>query len=227
MLKNVRRRSGDESGVSLVEMLIALVLFSVVVVSVDSSLTVVQERQVQTTNSTEALNNLQVAEEAITTDLRAATTWTDPALPTTTPSGPTAANPLLFDADLNGPTLVGIALNTTTHQLQVCTNANPATPVTITTVCSGSGITMQAQVNNVDSSSSFTLSANEVSTTINSTTTNAWYYTSAATNLIVDTPKVGATHVSQVSLQSPTIVSYGGLYSCQTALSAVGATGSC
>lgn len=225
MLRRLRRRCGDESGVSLVEMMIALVLFSVVVVSVDSSLTVVQERQVQVTNGAEALNNLQVAQEAITTDLRAATTWTVPAVPTTAPSGPITPNPLLFDADINGITLVGIALNATTHQLQVCTNANPTTPVTTTTVCTGSGITMQAQVNNVDSSSSFTLSTHEVSTTISGT--NSWYYTSAATDLIVDTPKVGATHVSQVALQSPTVVSYGGLYSCQAALSAVGATGSC
>jgi len=215
----------DESGVSLVEMLIALVIFSLVITVVDASITVVQERQVQVTNGTEALDNLQVAQEAITKDIHAANTWTTPAVPTSAPSQPATAQSLVFTALLNNVSnLVTITLNTTTHQLTVCSN------LTLTTSGCGSavpGVRLQAQVSNIDSSSLFTLTTSEVSQTINSTTTNTFFYTSVASNLIVDSPSVGAAHVSKTTLSSPTIVVYNGVFSCQTASNAEGANGTC
>jgi Tfp pilus assembly protein PilW len=226
LMRRVRQRR-DESGISLVEMAIALVILSVVVVSVDSSLTVVQERSVQVTNATEAINNLQVAEEAITTDLRASNAWTTPAVPTSAPSGPTSATLLLFTANLNGPTSVGIALNTSTHILQVCTNANTTTPVTVSSVCSGSGIQLQDQISNIDSASVFKLSTSEVSVTLGSVVTNTWFYTSISSLLTLDSPKVGAPRVSQTTLTSPTVVSYDGVFQCQVLLNENQATGSC
>jgi Tfp pilus assembly protein PilW len=224
----VRRTHREESGVSLVEMMIALVLFSLVVVAVDSSLTIVQERQVQVTNGTEGLDMLQVAQEAITTDLHAATSWGwTPVAPATSGSVTPTPPLFLYTASLNGSTAMGIAL-TTTHQLQVCSNANTTTtPVTSSSVCSGSSIQMQAKVNNVDPSSLITLTTSEVSITNNGLTTNSFFYTSASTTLILDSPSVGAAHVSQTTLTSPTLVIYNGVYACQTALAQAGATGSC
>jgi prepilin-type N-terminal cleavage/methylation domain-containing protein len=221
----LRRRRRDEAGVSLVEMMIALVLFSVVVVAVDSSLTVVQDRQVQVVNTTEALDYLQVAQQAIATDLRAAQTWTTPAVPTSAPSGPTTAQSLVFTASLNEVTnLITITLNTTTHQLVVCAN------LTLTTSGCGSGVSgvkLQALVNNIDSSSLFTLTTSEVSQTINSVTTHTWFYTTGADTLTLDSPSVTAAHVTKTTLTLPTIVMYNAVFSCQTASGAEGASGTC
>jgi Tfp pilus assembly protein PilW len=224
MVQKLRLRRGrGEAGVTLVEMMIAMLLFSAVVVAVDSSLTVVQERQVQVVNGTEALDNLQVAQQAIATDLRAAQTWTTPAAPTA--AGPTTAQSLVFTASLNTVTnLVTITLNTTTHQLVVCSN------LTLTTSGCGSGVSgvrLQAQVNNIDSSSLFTLTTSEVSQTINSVTTHTWFYTSAADTLTLDSPSVTAAHVSKTTLTLPTLVIYNAVFTCQTASNAEGASGTC
>jgi prepilin-type N-terminal cleavage/methylation domain-containing protein len=227
MLRRLLARVGgdDESGVSLVEMMIALVIFSLVVVAVDSSLTVVQERQVQVTNGIEALDTLQAAEEVITRDISAATSWTTPAVPTSVPGSPVTAQSLVFQASLTNVTnLITITLNTATHQLQVCSN------LTLTTSGCGSsvaGVHMQAQVANIDSSSLFTFTTHEVTQTISSVTTNTFFYTSVASTLTLDSPSVGAHRVSQTILQTPEIVSYNIVYACQTASDAEGASGTC
>jgi prepilin-type N-terminal cleavage/methylation domain-containing protein len=227
MLRRLLARVGgdDESGVSLVEMMIALVIFSLVVVAVDSSLTVVQERQVQVTNGIEALDTLQAAEEVITRDISAATSWTTPAVPTSVPGSPVTAQSLVFQASLTNVTnLITITLNTATHQLQVCSN------LTLTTSGCGSsvaGVHMQAQVANIDSSSLFTFTTHEVTQTISSVTTNTFFYTSVASTLTLDSPSVGAHRVSQTILQTPEIVSYNLVYACQTASDAEGASGTC
>ena len=227
MLRRLLARVGgdDESGVSLVEMMIALVIFSLVVVAVDSSLTVVQERQVQVTNGIEALDTLQAAEEVITRDISAATSWTTPAVPTSVPGSPVTAQSLVFQASLTNVTnLITITLNTTTHQLQVCSN------LTLTTSGCGSsvaGVHLQAQVANIDSSSLFTFTTHEVTQTISSVTTNTFFYTSVASTLTLDSPSVGAPRMSQTTLQTPEIVTYNIVYACQTASDAEGASGTC
>jgi prepilin-type N-terminal cleavage/methylation domain-containing protein len=223
-MRRLRQRL-DESGVSLVEMMIALVIFSLVVVAVDSSLTVVQERQVQVTNGIQALDSLQGAEEVITRDISAATAWTTPAVPTSTPASPVTAQSLVFQASLSNVTnLITITLITTTHQLQVCSN------LTLTTSGCGSSVTgvhMQAQVANIDSSSLFTFTTHQVTQTINSVTSNTYFYTSVASTLTLDSPSVGAPRVSQTTLQTPEIVTYNIVYACQTASDAEGASGTC
>jgi type II secretory pathway component PulJ len=222
-------RFRDERGQSLVEVMIAVVLFGVVVVAVDSSITVIQERHVQVTNQIEALDNLQVAQEAITTDLRAASTWTTPALPTSAPSQAITASwsgsggcGLVFTATLKSNTAtIDICLNTTTHVLTVTCSGASACP-------GGSSATVtQAQVSNIDSSSSFTFTTKEVSTTENSVTTNSFFFTDVASTLILDSPRVGAPRVSQTIFTSPTVEIYNAEYACQQALEGTQATGSC
>jgi type II secretory pathway pseudopilin PulG len=214
----------SESGASLVEMMIALALFSVVIVAVDSSLTVVQKQQVQVTNATAALNNLQIAQEAISTDIHAAVAWTTPAVPTVMPAQPVTATTLSFTASLNNSTTgtINIALNTSTHVLTVtCSGSAAACPG------SGSGTELQAQVQNIDSASLFTMTTKEVSTTQGAVTTNAFYYTDVASSLILDSPRVGAPHVSKTIVSSPSLEVYNVEYACQLALSGDGASGSC
>jgi type II secretory pathway component PulJ len=230
-LRKILWRRRNESGVSLIEMALGLALFAVVIVSVDSSLTVVQERSVQVTNGLEALDNIQAAQEAITRDIESATAWTTPAVPTSAPSTPVTASwtgtgsGLVFTTELNEAlATVTVALNTTTHVLTVtCADLNSDS------ACAGhaGGTQTQAQVANVDSSSSVTFTTSEVTTTINSVTTNSFFFTSVATTLILDSPSVGAAHVSHTTLTSPSIVPYNIVYACQTATSTEGASGTC
>jgi len=224
-------RSGhpDESGASLIEMMIGLVLLGLVMTSVYSSLSVVQERQVQVVNSVAALDNLQIAEEAINTDIHAATAWTTPAVPTSAPAQPITASwsgsgcGLNFTASINNASAtIAICLNTTTHVLTVtCSGSSVACPG------NNSGTTTEAQVSNIDSASLFTFTTKEVSTTISSVTTNAFFFTAIASTLTLDSPRVGGPHASQTTLTSPSLEIYNDEYACQLALLGKGTTGSC
>ena len=231
LFRAVRRRlrSGDESGVSLIEMMIALLLFSLVVVSVDSSLTVVQERSVQVDNSTETLDSIQAAQETITRDIESSTAWTTPAVPSSTsPVSVTwtgTGSGLVFTTELNEAlATITMALNTTTHKFTV-TCADVASDA----ACGGAAGGTQTQVSlaNVDSSSSFTLTPAEVTSTINAVTNNYFFYTDVTSSLVVDSPAVGAPRVTKTVLGSPSIIPYNLVYACQTAASAEGSNGTC
>jgi Tfp pilus assembly protein PilW len=225
------RTHRDESGVSLVEMLIAMLLFSLVIVSVDASLTVVQKHSVQVANGTAALDDIQAAQEAITRDIESSTAWTTPAVPTSAPGSPvtvswTGSTPgLVFTTELNEVlATITIALNTTTHVLTVtCADLNSDS------ACGGAagGTQTQASVANIDSSSSFTMTTDEVTSTINSVTTNSFFFTDIASTLVLDSPSVSAANVSKTTLTSPSIIPYNIVYACQTAAAAEGANGSC
>ena len=229
MMKRFKRP--DESGVSLVEMMIALALFSIVVVAVDSSLTVVQERQVQVTNGVEALDNIQLAQETITRDIESSTAWTTPAVPTSAPNSPitvswTGANSgMVFTSELNEAlATITVALNTSTHMLTIT-----CADISSDSACGGAagGTQTQVAVANIDSSSSFTFTTDQVTTTVNSITSSAFFFTDIASVLTLDTPRVGAPHVSQTTVTSPSIIPYNLVYACQTDAAAEGGNGSC
>jgi hypothetical protein len=133
------------------------------------------------------------------------------------------ATSLAFTASLGGGTpAISIALNTSTHFLTVtCTGVGCRAGATSSTVMT------QAQIANIDSSSLFTLTTKEVSTTANSVTTNAFYYTAVSSSLVLDTPKVGALHSYKTTLADPNIVANNAEFACQQALGQDGASGSC
>jgi hypothetical protein len=119
---------------------------------------------------------------------------------------------------------ITVALNTTTHKLTVtCADLNSDS------ACAGpaGGTQTQASVANIDSSSSITMTTDQVTSTVNSVTSSSFFFTGVATTLILDSPSVGASHVSQTTLSSPSIIPYNIVYACQTAASAEGANGSC
>lgn len=205
----------DESGVTLPEVLLSTFLFSIVIVTVDASLTVVQTHQVEVNDRTQALDNLQVVAQAINRDIHAASSWTTPAAATST--APVTATTLGFTALLgSGTPTISISLNTATHQLTVtCTGAG-CRPT-------GTGTVQQAQISNIDSSTLFTLTPKEVSTN----GTNTFFYTSVASTLVLDTPKVGAPKVFKTTLSAPNLVANNVEYACQSALGAIAASGSC
>lgn len=217
------RPGRDEAGISLIEVMISSILMLVCIMAVDTTMTVFQAHQVQVNEHTQSLDYLQVAQEAITRDLHAAVTWTTPAVPTSMPSQAVTATTLAFTASLGGGTpTINIGLNTSTHALTVtCTGVGCRTGATSSTVVT------QAQAQNIDSSSLFTLTTNEVSTINNSVTTNSFYYTDVASNLVLDLPSTTAAHPLKTTIADPDIVVNTVEYSCETALNSTGATGSC
>ncbi|MGA2036080.1 MAG: prepilin-type N-terminal cleavage/methylation domain-containing protein, partial [Acidimicrobiales bacterium] len=62
---------GDD-GVTLVELVIAMAIFALVIVSVDSSVTVLNSRANGLSQSAQAIDQLQIAEETIARDVHAA-----------------------------------------------------------------------------------------------------------------------------------------------------------
>jgi Tfp pilus assembly protein PilW len=219
----IRSPERDESGVSLIEVMLASMLFALVVVSVDTSINVVQTHQVQISDQTQALDNLQVAQQAISRDVHAAVAWTTPTLPTTAPSSPITAQTLAFTAQLgSGTPTINIALSTATHILTVRCTGVGCTPASTST-----SVITQAQVSNIDPATLFTMTTSEVSNTVNSTTTNDFYFTDVATSLILVTPKVGAPHAFKITLADPDIVANNVEYVCENDLGNTGSTGTC
>jgi hypothetical protein len=218
-----RLEENDESGVSLIEVMLASMLFALVVVSVDTSINVVQSHQVQISDQTQALDNLQVAQQAISRDVHAAVTWTTPALPTSAPSTPITTQTLAFTAQLGiGTPTINISLATATHILTV-----KCTGVGCTSKSVSGSVIVQAQVSNIDTTSLFTMTTNEVSDTVNSVTTNDFYFTDVASSLILVTPRIGAPHAFKTTLADPDIVANNVEYDCQNDLGNTGATGTC
>ena len=210
--------------ISVIEVMISALLLSICLVTVDTSVSIMVSHQTQVTQRTQALDALQTAQEAITHDVHAATdTWTTPALPTSMPSQPVTSTSLAFTASLGGGTpTINVSLNTSTHVLTVtCTGVGCHTGAGSTTVYT------QAQISNVDSGSLFTLTTKEVTATSGSVATNTFFYTTVGSSLTVDTPSVGAANVFHSTLADPNIVTNNAEYACQTALSGIGATGSC
>jgi hypothetical protein len=183
------------------------------------------------TNGVEALDSIQVAQETITRDIESSTAWTTPAVPTSAPSSPITVSwtgtgsGLVFTSDLNEAlATITIALNTTTHFLTVtCADLNSDK------ACGGAagGTETQVQVANIDSSSSFTFTTDQVTTTLNSISSSAFFFTDIASVLTLDSPRVGAPHVSQTTVTSPSIIPYNIVYACQTDAAAEGGNGSC
>lgn len=209
------RGARTEGGYTLVELLIALVLLALVITAVDASVTMLNGRQVQVSDAAQALDGLQLAQQAVTRTIRAATAWTAPAVPTQPPGQPVTATTLQFTAALNNATAtVSIVIDETAHTLTVTSTVGSASQVL-------------AQVGNVDPSSLFTMTTREVSTTVNSVTTNAFFFTSVSSALTVDSPRVGAPNVFPTTVTTPAIVAYNLEYACQAALARTGASGSC
>ncbi len=81
-----------ESGFTLIELVIAIGIFSLVVVSVDVTVTMLTGRSTALSQSNQAIDQLQVAEQAIVQDVHAVTSWTTApsSVATTLTSGLTA-----------------------------------------------------------------------------------------------------------------------------------------
>jgi Tfp pilus assembly protein PilV len=202
----------DEQGVSLVEVLLAMVVFALVIVSVDASVSALSGRSNDLSQSNQAIDQLQVVEQTLVTDLHAAS-LTNTASPPA--SGPgfyqssscsssaivtsagqlslSSTNPISFYVNLNGSKpCVGISMSSTSHSLTIAE--------------SGSNL---MTIYNLDSSSSLTVTCTSAS--------GALYCTSAAVNLTQDTPRVGAPKVRTTTLSDPQVEVWNQEYACEAA----------
>lgn len=201
-MNRLRRLACDEAGMTLVELMIATALLGLVVAAVDMSIGFVQSDSAQVAQQTQAIDQLQSAEELLTRDIHAATSWVNP--PTATSLDFVASlspNSATINATISGNTLsVTSTVNGTTTQVANLSNldATPGDSTFSPSVC---------QV---------TLGANTVS-----------YYVAVGVNLTVDTPRPNAPQLTRTTFSDSHVEAWNVLYAYQVAKGQTGATGTC
>lgn len=192
--------SRDESGFTLVELVIALFVFSLVTLSVSVSLTDVTKQTTSLSQSTQAIDQLQLAEENITSDVHAAVGWC---------SNP-SASALDFNASLGGasPTIDITLSGTTSKTLTIAVGSSGNCTSTVTTT---------KTVSSLDSSSVFT------PTTASWTPTDGeakqTFYDTVGVLLTLDSPSPSAPRPTKTTMSDPSIVANSIEYACQSAWS--------
>lgn len=154
--------------------MIAMVIFAMVIAAVDVSLSIITERTTGATETAQAVDQLQVAEQTVVQAVHAADSWCtpvpSPAYGCAAFTSPPTATSLDFTAKLDGTTATYVfTLSAVDHVLTE--SKDGGTPVTLLT--------------NVDPSSGFTVVSH---TEANGTT----YYTAIGIDLTVDSPSVTA-----------------------------------
>jgi prepilin-type N-terminal cleavage/methylation domain-containing protein len=183
-----------EGGFSLVELMIAMVLFVIVVASVNASVGVLTARSSDLSESSQAINQLQIADQTLVTDLHASTGFYTSSCSGTLISNftvPTNYSKIYFTVDLDGST-----------PCVVVTLSNNTLTVT-------NGSANSVTVSNLDSTSSISVSC----TTDGSST----YCTSADVTLKLDSPRAGAPHAKQTILADPSVGIWNQEYACELA----------
>jgi hypothetical protein len=177
-----------------------MVVFSLVIVSVDATITMVSARTTGLSESTQAIDQLQIAEETITRDVHTVYTWS---------SAPTASS-LDFTASLNNgsPTVAITLTGTTSKTLTIVTNG--ATTQTLT---------------NLDPASTFTVNTSASWTSSGGTSEGPFYY-SVGVTLTMDSPRVSAPRPTKTTVSDPTIIVNNVEYQCASAWSSAPGTGS-
>lgn len=153
------KRSDDQRGMTLLETVLAMALMGVVFTSVGVGVTTISRQMSSLTAQTQAIDELQVAQQAIVKEMHAA--YVPPALSApwcysyvlagTTVYAPSAtpSTELKFIAQVNGST-VAYDIKIAGSTLTVATSASPG-------LCAGPWSTAQTLLTNVDASSGFFL----------------------------------------------------------------------
>jgi type II secretory pathway pseudopilin PulG len=192
-----------EEGITLVEVLIAMVIFALVVVSVDASVTVLNGRANGMSQSNQAIDQLQVAEQTIVRDVHAANSWCtpvpNPAYGCATFLQAPSATDLKFTANLDGATST-IEFQVTGSSLTM--RKNLGAPVTL--------------LSNLDPTSAFIIPTTQTTPPL-PVVGNTTYYTFIGVTLTMDSPRVGAPRVTQTTVADPTIEVWNVEYACSAA----------
>lgn len=196
---------GDERGLSLVEVIIAMAIFAMVIVAVDVSVSIITERTTGASETASAVDQLQVAEQTIVQAVHAANSWCTP-VPTpaygcaTFTTAPTSQS-LDFTAELDGGTATYV-FTIANHTLTETRNGGQ--PVTLLT--------------NVDPSSGFTADSHTES---NGTT----YYTAVGVQLTVDSPSVTARRPVRTTAADSSVDAWNVEYACSAYVESESAEG--
>lgn len=188
---------GGEEGATLVEMAVALAVLMVVIVSVDASVSVVNRLSVGLSSSTQSIDALQVAEEALVQDVHTATAWYASSGCTGGAANPTST-PLYFTANLYGATpCVSITLSSGTLTVTRTSNGKVIGSVTVSNLDPSSAITPAAAVVAGSPATSYTDRVQVV--------------------LTQDSPSPTAPHAVKTTMSDPTVVAFNIEYACEQA----------
>ncbi len=210
MTRMVRR----EEGVTLVEVLIAMAILSIVIVSVDTSVSVLNARSNSMSQSTQAIDQLQVAEQTVVRDVHAATSLCNSTsvFPCTPFTQAPMATELKFNAVLDCALVPPSTCWSNPTSFDISISRTAPYQLTIT-----KGNSTAVLVSNLDTSSGFTWK----SVVFGSTT----YYTSIGVTLTMDSPRVGAPRVTTTTTADPIVEVSNVEYACQAAWRNAGSTG--
>jgi prepilin-type N-terminal cleavage/methylation domain-containing protein len=195
-----RRHRYGEQGMTLVELVIATAIMSVVVASVAGGIQLMTRNTTTLVQTTASLNQLQDAEQEVVQYLHTATSWCQ---------SPTVSE-LKFVTNLKGaPKAVDIKIASNNLSLATATS------------CSGTfSATPEVLLNNVDTSTSTTVTQRSgfsqpngpTSVTVDGTS----YYTSIAVTLTVDSPNVSVSHPTRTSVSDPVVEIWPAEQQCQS-----------
>jgi prepilin-type N-terminal cleavage/methylation domain-containing protein len=183
-------RAHGEQGMTLIEVLVAMIIMAIVIVSVDTSVGVLNARSNSMSQSSQAIDQLQMAEQTVVRYVHAATAFS------TAPG----AGQLQFTANIDKATAVTIAI-------KLSTMGDGSEQLTV----SKSGNTMLT-VSNLDPSSNFT------PTTITYPLVGGvTYYVSIAVILTMDSPRYGAPNATKTTVADADVQVWNIRYACQVA----------
>lgn len=191
-----------EGGTTLVEMVIATAVMLVVIAAVGTAVTQLAGDTGTMTRSAQAIDDLQIAEQAIVKDIHAATAWC------ATPS----STELEFMAGLAGSSEAYAINITSTNELTLATAAS----------CSSLGSApAQVLLTNVDSAATTPVSERSGFSQPNGpsavTEAGSDYYDSISVTLTVDNPSVGAYNVVRTTVGDPEVMIWNTDEQCQLA----------
>jgi prepilin-type N-terminal cleavage/methylation domain-containing protein len=189
----------DESGLSLIELMIATALMAILMATVATAILETTGQTSSMSRQTQAIDQLQIAEQEVVRDIHAATTWC--ATPT--------SSQLSFVASL--PNTPVLQLTIGSGELTVATGTYNKTQQT----CGSWSTPASALVSNLDATSAFTVSspASWTGTVLGKTYD---YWPTIGVNLTVDTVGAHSGSVVKTTTADPTVEVWNQEYACQS-----------
>jgi len=188
----------DERGIGLVELAVAMAITAILISVVASSMMVVSGQTSSLSRQTQAIDELQTAEQTIVREIHAAVTWC---------STPTTSQ-LSFSADLPGTASPVFDLNLSSGELTVAT-ATSCPP-------GGTWSASSTLASGLSSASAFSIPPGASWT--GTVTGNSYsFWTSVGVTLTIDTPAPGGVGSVKTTVADPSVQVWNQLYTCQKA----------
>jgi hypothetical protein len=199
-----KARHRGEDGWTLPELAVSMTIFVLIILSVDVSVTVLNNQSNGLTQSNQSIDQLQVIEQLAVRYLHAVRAWYNAPGCTSPSGGSTSAPsslPFYFTAALPNNPCVAISLSPSSNTLTVTSSAIGSTSGDMTVAT------------NLVSSSKVT-STPVTWTPVDGATPETFTIFSAVV-LTMATPRVGAPHARDTTTADPQIVAFNGVYNCQ------------